>query len=649
MDDDQFIIYGLDHELNNDSDNGSNNGSNNESDNGSIYDTKIDHDSENNDNDNEYNNINNVGGAKYPSIKDDNFYQRIASIYKRYKIPKRNRTFKEICFPTSYQLQAPQQFMAKFLNPNTPYKGVLVYHRIGAGKTCTAIRIAEEWKHHRKIIVVLPASLKGNFRGELRSPCGGNHYLTQSERERLAHAHPLSIEYKEILTASDKRIDKYYSIYSYNKFIEKANRNELNLRNTILIIDEIQNMVSEDGSYYETIYELIHSAPKDLRIVLLSATPMFDKPNEIALTMNLLRIPKELPTGRDFYKTFVKMIKRPNGVYNYQFINVDLFKERIKGYVSFFRGAPAYVFPEMYVKYVKCEMSEFQYRAYQAVLRNEENQYTSLTSKKIALQSLNVKDLPNNFFIGTRVVSNIVFPNRKIGEEGFVSLTKNKILENLEMYSIKFHKIITKIKKSKGKVFVYSGFKEYGGIKSFIKVLEAYGYKNYAKHGEGLKRFAVWSGDENMKMKDEIKSIYNQKDNLYGKKLKILMLSPSAKEGLSLTAVRQVHILEPYWNQSRLDQIIGRASRYCSHKDLPEEERNVMVYVYIAIQNQQDYNDDENRKKTIDQYMQHLALQKNKLINEFERAIKESAIDCTLNYSANNEPDDENGPLICDK
>src|SRR5690606_22372405 len=129
-----------------------------------------------------------------------------------------------------------------------------------------------------------------------------------------------------------------------------------------------------------------------------------------------------------------------------------------------------------------------------------------------------------------------------------------------------------------GKVFVYSGFKEYGGIKSFTRVLEAYGYKNYAKHGEGLKRYAVWSGDENMKTKDEIKHIYNQKDNLYGKKLKILMLSPSAKEGLSLTAVRQVHILEPYWNQSRLDQIIGRASRYCSHKDLPEEERNVMVY-----------------------------------------------------------------------
>src|SRR5207248_1818524 len=97
---------------------------------------------------------------------------------------------------------------------------------------------------------------------------------------------------------------------------------------------------------------------------LLSATPMFDKPNEIALTMNLLRIPNELPVGREFYKSFVDIVKRSNGKYQYKVKNMDMFKDSIKGYVSYFRGAPPKVFPQLVIRYQKCEMSDFQYQAY---------------------------------------------------------------------------------------------------------------------------------------------------------------------------------------------------------------------------------------------------------------------------------------------
>ena len=71
---------------------------------------------------------------------------------------------------------------------------------------------------------------------------------------------------------------EYYKIYSYNKFIEHVQNKEIKLNNTLLIIDEIQNMVSEEGTYYTELYKLIKSAPSDLRTVLLSATPMLDKP-----------------------------------------------------------------------------------------------------------------------------------------------------------------------------------------------------------------------------------------------------------------------------------------------------------------------------------------------------------------------------------
>ncbi len=564
---------------------------------------------------------------KYPPINNKNFYNDINKTFSKYKIPKKKKSFTEICMPKKYELQLPQQFLAEFLNPRTPYKGVLVYHRIGAGKTCTAVRIGEGFKKTRKIIVVLPASLKGNFRTELRSPCAGTEYITAAEIQQLKKLHPSDPKYKAIIKKSDDRIDKYYKIYSYNKFIELVQQKKIKLNKSLLIIDEIQNMVSEEGTYYVELMKLLKNAPSDLRTVLLSATPMFDKPMELGLTINLLRPDNPFPVGTGFDKQFIKTTKlKQEGEYSVKTKNIDEFKSIVKGYVSFFRGAPAYVFPEMKIKYVKCEMSDFQHSSYNAILRNEQS-LTTKKHKKKANKTLNVSHLPNNFFIGTRYVSNIVFPNKKVGDEGLASFTKLKILNNLERYSTKFFTMMTKINKARGKVFVYSSFKEFAGLKSFVKVLEAYGYKNYAEHGEGKKRFAIWSGDENMAYKEEIKTVYNREENLNGSKLKIILGSSSIKEGVSFKGVRQVHIIDPYWNLPRLEQVIGRASRFCSHKDLPVEERNVKVYIYLATH--------KKEEETIDQYIYNLSMKKNKLVSEFEKAIKEAAIDCELNYNAN--------------
>jgi len=581
----------------------------------------------------------------YPNINDPKFNDKITKKFIKYKIPKKKKSFDQICFPKKFELQLPQQLLPKVINPNSPYKGMLVYHRIGAGKTCTAVSIAEEWKHTRKIIVVVPASLVGNFRGELRSECAGNAYITNKEREQLKSLHPSSEEYKEIIDRSDKRIDKYYHIYSYNKFVELAKYDEISLRNSILIIDEVQNMVSEDGTFYNVLYDAIHNGPEELRVVLLSATPMFDRPVEIALTMNLLRIPFELPTGTEFEKTFIKAVKNnKTGDYSYKAKNLNMFKERIKGYVSYFRGAPPYVFPETIIKYVKCEMSEFQYKSYVTVLGNEKTNDKNEEKERVktirSFRKGQILSLPNNFFIGTRLISNVAFPNKDINERGFKSFSgKHLHLDNLENYSIKFFKIMKKINSCGGPLFVYSGFLEFGGLKSFAKVLEANGYKNYVEYGEGRKRYAIMSGDENAQLKDEIKAVYNQPGNINGSKLKVLLLSPSSKEGISLFNVRQAHILEPYWNQSRISQIIGRASRYCAHKGLPEEKRVVKVYIYLATH--------ENEKETVDQYIAKLAKEKNRLINEFEVAVKEVAVDCELNKNANVFKDLGEEDIIC--
>ena len=144
------------------------------------------------------------------------------------------------------------------------------------------------------IVVVLPAALMGNFLTELRSECPGDEYITSEERKKIRNLKPDDDLFKKIIDKTNERIEKYYTIYSYHKFVALINDNKIKkLNNTLLIIDEVQNMISLNGSFYKALKQVIDNSEDNLKLVLLSATPMFDQPVEIALTLNLLK------TGRD--------------------------------------------------------------------------------------------------------------------------------------------------------------------------------------------------------------------------------------------------------------------------------------------------------------------------------------------------------------
>jgi len=570
--------------------------------------------------------------VKYPDIDNEDFIYNINDIFKKYKIEKGKKSLKEFCESKKFKLQLPQKFVAGFINPESPYKGLLIFHRIGAGKTCSAVNIGEQWKKKRNIIVVVPAALVGNFKDELRSPCANYEYVSKKEYKSLKNLSPLDNDFKKIMKSSDKKINKYYTILSYHKYVMLAKDNKINLKNTLLIIDEVQNMISESGTFYKTLSNSINNAPKDLRVVLLSATPMFDKPVEIALMMNLLRLDKPFPVGSKFNETFLSIKKKKTGEVSYRAKNLSMFKDIIKGHISYYRGAPPNTFPIMNFKIVKCKMEEFQYKCYLTALSTDDHYYRG------SFRHGDILSLPNNFFLGERIISNVAFPNRSINITGFNSFRGDKLqMQNLSDYSIKFYKILKKIKKSEGPIFFYSNFKEYGGIKSFVKVLKKHKFKNYKQSGAGEMRFAIWSGDEKHEIKEEIKRVFNQKNNMYGNEIKILLGSPSIKEGVSLLRVDQVHILEPYWNISRMDQVIGRAIRFCSHKDVPSYRRRVNVYLYLATS--------PKGEMTVDEYIYKLAKDKNKLISKFENSMKESAIDCYLNKNANVYKDEDD--IVC--
>ena len=566
----------------------------------------------------------------YPDVTDEDFYEFVNKKYSKYKIPKTKPSLKQICFPKKYEFQIPQKFVADFINPKTPYTGLLIYHKIGAGKTCAAVNICEKFKHKKNILVVVPASLKNNFRAELRSLCAGENYLTDEERDLLNNKyHPSDIEYKSIISKSNKRIDKYYNIKSYNKFIEQLKFKTLKLDNTLVIIDEIHNLISETGTYYETLYKVFKKSPESMRLIIMTATPIFDKPIEIALTMNLLIRGDKIPTGKKFYDEFIEE-KFSFGRTTYEVKNMDIFKEYIKGYVSYFAGAPTVAFPKSEIHIVKCEMSNFQLKLYQKVFKKESKNNMPFDPDTT---------ISNSFYIGTRLISNFVFPNGKLNIEGFESLGKNDFDTNrLGKYSLKFLKILRKIKRCQGTVFVYSNFKEYGGLAILAKMLEYHNFKNYEEHGPGRKRFAIWSGDTDDNIKDEIKNVFNNKNNEFGSELKIILGSPSVSTGVSFFRVQEVHLLESYWNFSKISQIIGRAIRFCSHKDVDLDRQLVKVYIYLSVH--------PNLDISIDQHILNIAIQKQKINIGFERALKEAAVDCELFANANNQAGDDK--IICE-
>ncbi len=546
--------------------------------------------------------------------------------YKKYKLKKSNETMEDICKPSSFKLQPQQAFLRDYFTTSKT-KGLLIYHKIGAGKTCTVISITEQLKKKMHIMVVLPAALIGNFKDELKSECG--KYMTEEERDIIKTLSPRDKMYSIIMEKIDERIDEYYTIYSYHKFVELCQSNKIKLRNTLLVVDEIQNMISETGPFYENIKKVIDNSDDKTRIILLSATPMFDKPEEIALTLNLLKLKDEMPIGTEFNSTYLQQIQTDSGI-DYEVKNIDNFKKFLPNIISYYRGAPPQSFPKTIFNVVRCNMEPFQYKSYRTIMEADE--------KKI-FKKMDILKLPLNFMLGPRIISNIAFPNMSIGEKRFSSLVgRNVDKKNMLKYSKKFYKILNKVNKSEGPTFVYSNFKDIGGIKCIVKYFEHNGYKNYRTHGPGKKRYAIWSGDESLKVKDEIKFIYNKKNNSDGSQIRVMFGSPSIKEGVSLLRVSQVHILEPYWNMSRMLQIIGRAIRFCSHKDMPTRRRKVEVFLYLAT---------HPGIKTTDEYIWSMAKRKQKLIDKFEHILKENAIDCKLFYNRNVYKGDT--PLKCSK
>ena len=263
-------------------------------------------------------------------------------------------------------------------------------------------------------------------------------------------------------------------------------------------------------------------------------------------------------------------------------------------------------------------------------------------------------------------------------EDAMNKLEKSDAIEidNLKkFYSPKFAEILKDMNESPGTVLVYSQFRMVEGLGVLKEIMNRNGYVeiNVTKNEDfgyiledidvfdekyDGKRYVVFNADrtktnilmnlfngdfsllpDNIRMQIEnIDSI----DQRYGKLVKTMMITQSGAEGISLKNVRRVLVTEYFWNSVRINQVIGRAVRTCSHVSLPKQDQNVEIFMYIMkLTKEQLANNPTLRKKdnelTTDEHILHLAQKKEKLINSFLNMLKSSSIDC-VTHSEKNKP-----------
>jgi len=142
-------------------------------------------------------------------------------------------------------------------------------------------------------------------------------------------------------------------------------------------------------------------------------------------------------------------------------------------------------------------------------------------------------------------------------------------------------------------------------------------------------KYVMITGDRNFSPNNaqDIKFI-TKPENKNGEYVKVIIISKAGSEGLDFKNIRQTHILEPWYNMNRIEQIIGRSVRNLSHCQLPFEERNVEIYLHTTLP--------RNQEEPADLYVYRLAEKKAKQIGNITRLLKQNAVDCILNIGQTN-------------
>ena len=693
----------------------------------------------------------------YPEPNDP---ELLAKIFKKrefyyHRVPQRKKmeTYEEVkkyrasnCKDGDHEPREQQAILPNFISPNTQYKGVILMHGVGSGKTMTAIRVAEQFKdqikkYNTKIYVLVPgANTRENFRKELINTTGET-YLKNKEALNQMSKQEIDMEKK----AAIYNALQYYKILSYKTFHKKVLGEKiaekkivgdtkikssyrktaegdfereivvdriLNMNNAILIVDEAHNISGNEWG--EALKKIIKNSI-NLRVVLLTATPMINLADEIVDLLNFIR-PDDDQVQRDKIfsgeKNYTMKIK-PGGI--------QYLKEKARGYISFYRGSIPYTFAKrvdkgvipndmLFTPVVKCYMEPFQYETYNRIKvtdviedtldrassaisnfvfpglnkdKNDIEGYYSADHLNTVISQLNTDGAKLRSLINKKIFNGKL---NKAEEDNFIFESNKKSITGLilkmpyiQKFSTKFYTILNNLakliegQKGANTAFVYSNLVKAGGMELFAETLIQNGYleyqdnpKNYDIKDETLdyktgltylefkkKKLQDFkpatfilitggsdeSGEDIPEIKQKIvQDVFNNPDNSDGKNIKLVLGSRVMNEGVTLKNVKEVHIIDVFFNIPKAEQVIGRAIRMCVHKDVISDNNkypDVSVYRYVI-----GINDKRKRELSTDEQLYQKAELKYLVVKEIERSLKEVALDCPLLLHANMFPEE---------
>jgi superfamily II DNA or RNA helicase len=311
-----------------------------------------------------------------------------------------------------FTAQAHQAELTDYFLNKLKYKGVVAYHRLGSGKSCSSILISDGMiraSKVKKVYVLTPGSLRQNFIEEYCEKCG----------------------YKP------SYLKKYYTFITTNYSVGERLPN---FKDSFVIIDEVHNLINgvKNQSKHAT---LIYNAlmKSDCKILALTGTPVFNFIWEWPFLGNLLKpgvFPKmfkkeefkksgnkgELNKGElDIEAFMTKFIVDNNG--NVKPVKPENFKAQMKGIVSYFPGVSGGFYPEViYEKPVQIRMTPIQDASYWAIASWESDIRMKGPPKKILLRTnpTEYNDKMEEFimaskYIMSRFYSNFYYPESEVG------------------------------------------------------------------------------------------------------------------------------------------------------------------------------------------------------------------------------------------
>ena len=465
---------------------------------------------------------------------------------------------------------------------------------------------------------------------------------------------------------------------------------------------EIKKQEKIDKESAEYIKRLV-TYSSNLKLLLLSATPMFNKSKEIIWLLNILN----LNDGR-YPIEYNDIFKKDGSIHE---LGKELLIHKSRGYISYIRGNNPFSFPHKIFPNLVNNKNSLFYK-----ITNEGWKYPKqqMNNKNIIFNSddftlndvydLILLKLPNfqldvyNNYIeylfkqkgekfskqnpniqildGTKQILNICYSKNgekfSYGKKGLETIMIEKTVdkkkkytyidgvdkvfkyENIGNYSSKIKSILDTIRNSEGIILIYSQY-IYSGCIPMALALEEVGFETYSSENPFIPKRNLLDKKEksstkwwkfNKKKKSpkyimitgkssltgsikRLMNVVSDNKNKNGDVIKVVIISAKGSEGLDFKNIRQVHIIDPWYNFNRIEQIFGRAVRKLSHCKLPYKKRNVELFLYGSLL------DEEENKEASDLYLYRLAKKKANQIGVINRLLKKNAVDCYLNKNAN--------------